>query len=251
MSTETVARRAPLPPAARAPGFSRALAYEWAAMRTMRSNWLLIGAAVVLQVLLTVLGHDSRDTGDITFEKVAGVMWLFVPIIAAIGVNSFGAEYRYRTITTTVLTVRPRAHVLLAKACTVGVVALIAQAMLLAVSWLVLALSGAVPTVPTTLVIGVGALVYAVLTALIGLALAGLVRAAVLPIALLVVWPQIEMFLINRLELPEWVLVALEPFYSARRLITTDPQWHLGLPMLVLAAILLGAAAVLLTRRDT
>ncbi|MFC7341512.1 ABC transporter permease [Saccharopolyspora griseoalba] len=250
MTAQTI-DRVELPPADRAPGFGRALAYELAAFRTVRANWALMAAALVIQVLLTAFAHDSRDHGDITFEKTLSVAWVFSALIAALGVNAFGTEYRYRTIITTALTVRSRAHVLLAKAITVVVAAVVAQAVALAASWLVLAvLLGAAPTVPTSLALGTGMLCYIALVTLIGLALAGLVRGSVLPIGLLVVWPEVEMFLINRLDLPRPLLTALEPFYSARSLIAPDPDWPMVLPMLVLAAVLLGATALVLSRRD-
>lgn len=243
--------RVALPPADRAPGFQRALGYEWISFRTLRANWVLMGSALVVQILLTVLAHDSRDHGDITFDKVLSVAWVFGALIAALGINAFGTEYRYRTITTTVLTVRPRAHVLLAKMITVAVAAIVTEAVLLAASWLVLAVFlGAPPTPSTSLTVGTGLAVYIALITLIGLALAGLVRGSVLPIAALVVWPQMEMLLINRLDLPPALRTVLEPFYSARQLASAMPEWHLVLPLLVLAVVFLGATAVSLTRRD-
>ncbi|MEU5852538.1 ABC transporter permease [Saccharopolyspora shandongensis] len=244
--------RVALPPADRAPGFRRALGYEWTAFRTLRSNWMLMGAALVVQILLTAVAHDPRDHGDITFDKVLSVAYIFGTLVAALGVNAFGTEYRYGTITTTSLTVRPRARVLLAKMITVAVAAIVTEAVVLAASWLVLAVFfGAPPTPSTSLLLGTGFVLYIALITLIGLALAGLVRGSVLPIAVLVVWPQMEMFLINRLDLPPALLTALEPFYSASRLVSATPEWHLVLPLLVLSVVLLGAAAVALTRRDT
>ncbi|MGI8309129.1 hypothetical protein [Saccharopolyspora hattusasensis] len=139
---------------------------------------------------------------------------------------------------------------LLAKMITVAVAAIVTEAVVLAASWLVLAVFfGAPPTPSTSLLLGTGFVMDIALITLIGLALAGLVRGSVLPIAVLVVWPQMEMFLINRLDLPPALLTALEPFYSARRLVSATPEWHLVL--LVLSVVLLGAAAVALTRRAT
>ncbi|SFS51056.1 ABC transporter permease [Saccharopolyspora flava] len=235
----------------RSPGFARSLRYEWAAFRSLRSNWALMGSAVVVHLLLTIVAHDSHDTGDITFNKVMSVAWLFTVLVGALGVNAFGTEYRYRTIVTTMLTARSRTHVLLAKAVVVTAAAIVAECAALASSWLVLAgMFGAAPTVSTSLVQGAGAVVYAVLVTLIGLGLAVLLHGSITPIALLVVWPQIEMFLINRLDLPEWLLFVLHPFYSARQLISDSPAWPGTLPMLGLAAVLLGASAVVLNRRD-
>jgi hypothetical protein len=239
------------PQADRAPGFGRALAYEWAAFRTVRSNWLLIGAALLVQLLLTAFAHDSRDHGDVTFDKVLSVGWLFGALVGALGVNSFGTEYRFRTITTTVLTARSRTRVLLAKIAVVTAVAVATEIAVLAASWLVLAVFfAAAPTVSSSLVMSTGVVVYTALMTLIGLALAALLHGSVVPIAFLVVWPEVELLLINRLDLPEWLLVVLQPFYSARRLISETPEWPHVLPMLGLAAVLLGAAGIVLTRRD-
>lgn len=252
MSTETIATsRVTLPPADRAPGLRRALGYEWAAFRTLRSNWLLIGAALVIQVLITALAHDSRDHGDVTFDKALSILWIFGALIAALGVNAIGTEYRYRTIITTVLTVRPRTLVLLAKTIMVAVVAIVTEAVALALAWLVVAGAfGAPPTPSTSLLLGNGLVVYTALITLIGLALAALVRGSVLPIAALVVWPQLELFLINRLDLSPALLTALQPFRSARRLVSESPEWAQVLPLLALTAVLLGAAALTLARRD-
>lgn len=245
----TALESAPL--ADREPGFRRAMGYEWAAFRTLRSNWVLMAAALVVQLLLTVVAHDSRDHGDITFDKVLSVGWLFGALVAALGVNAFGTEYRYRTITTTVLTMRSRVRVLLAKMGVVAAAAAVTEVVVLAASWLVLALLlGAAPTVSTSLLLGTGVVVYTALMTLIGLALAVLLHGSVPPIAMLVVWPEVEMFLINRLDLPQWLLTVLQPFHSARRLISETPEWPHVLPMLALAAVLLGAAAIVLTRRD-
>lgn len=251
MSTETIATsRVTLPPADRAPGLWHALGYEWAAFRTLRSNWLLIGAALVIQVLLTALAHDSRDHGDVTFDKSLSILWIFGVLIAALGVNAIGTEYRYRTIIT-LLTVRPRMHVLLAKTITVAVVAIVTEAAALMMSWLLIAgVFGAPPTPSTSLLLANGLVVYTALITLIGLALAALVRGSVLPIAALVVWPQLELFLINRLDLSPALLTVLQPFYSARRLVSDSPEWAQVLPLLVLTAVLLGAAALTLARRD-
>ncbi|WP_406692472.1 ABC transporter permease [Saccharopolyspora sp. ID03-671] len=239
------------PLADRSAGFGRSLGYEWAAFRSLRSNWVLMGSAVVVQLLLTIVAHDGRDTGDITFDKVLSVAWLFTVLVAALGVNAFGTEYRHRTIVTTVLTARSRTHVLLAKAVVVTSAAIVTECAVLASSWLVLAgMFGAAPTVSTSLALGSGAVVYTALATLVGLGLAVLLHGSITPIAMLVVWPQIEMFLINRLDLPEWLLTVLHPFYSARQLINDSPEWPGALPLLGLAAVLLGASAIVLTRRD-
>ncbi|WP_168585869.1 ATP-binding protein [Saccharopolyspora sp. ASAGF58] len=85
------------------------------------------------------------------FDKVLSVAWVFGAFIAALGVNAFGTEYRYGTITTTLLTVRPRASVLLAKMITVAVAAIVTEAVVLAASWLAnvrLTMPDPVPDVP-------------------------------------------------------------------------------------------------------
>ncbi|RRO15735.1 hypothetical protein EIL87_17185 [Saccharopolyspora rhizosphaerae] len=232
-------------------GVRRALAYEWSAFKTARSNWVLVGAALVVQLLLTVVAHHSGEHGDITFDKVLSVGWLFAALVAALGVNSFGTEYRYRTISTTVLVAGSRLRVLLAKAVVVTAAAAVTEVVVVSASWVVLATAlGAAPTVSTSLAMGTGVVVYAVLLTLIGLALGVLLHGSVLPIAMLVVWPQVEMFLINQLDLPQWLHVVLQPCYSARQLISESPDWPGVLPMLGLSAVLLGAAGIVLSRRD-
>ncbi|MCI2419267.1 hypothetical protein MOQ72_17615 [Saccharopolyspora sp. K220] len=64
MSTETIGTsRVALPPADRAPGFRRALGYEWTSFRTLLSNWVLMWSALVVQILLTVVAHNPPDNG--------------------------------------------------------------------------------------------------------------------------------------------------------------------------------------------
>lgn len=239
-----------LPPPDRAPGFPRALRYEWTAFRTLRSNWALLGTALVLQVLVTVLAHHSGDSGQLVFKKALSVTTVLGILVAATGVNAFGLEYRRRTIVTTVLTLRSRRHVLLAKTVTAGVVALVAEAVLAAASWSTDAVLFGTPpeNISETLATGAGAVVYVALCSLVGLALAGILRGSALPIALLAIWPEVELLLVDRLNLPPALQHAVEPFSSARFATTT--HWSMVLPLLVLAVVLLIGAGVSLTRRD-
>lgn len=56
----------------------RALPHEWFALGSLRTPWVLCGAA--------------------------GVTLVGFPFLAAFGVNTLGGEYRHRTLTRTVLT---------------------------------------------------------------------------------------------------------------------------------------------------
>ncbi|GAB3285824.1 ABC transporter permease [Parasphingorhabdus pacifica] len=231
-------------------GFGAALRYEWTNLRTLRSPWVLSGLAVLLQLVYTLLDDREGSTGFRQFSSGLQLLTLITfALVAAIGVNAFGSEYRYRTITTTTLVTRSPARIVLAKAAAVGGIATMTALLVIAVDYLgVLLLGGAALDPARAAVAGFGAIVYLVLSALIGLALAGLTRSAVAALGAIILWPGVlETTLVGAAD----VAPDSMPFLSARQLaVTSDPQWYLPLLLAGLTTVLLAGTVAALSWRD-
>lgn len=179
-----------------------AVRYEWVRLRTLRSTWRLLFLAVGLNSLIALAVARSVVDGKAALDAEAvvtlltggsGISPLSVTAVLAgvAGVLALGHEYRHDMVRTT-LTVQPRRGVVLvAKATVVGLwaafVAVLAAAAAFAVGlavigdpWSLTLLDDGDGT--TRALVGFGGLV--VLTALLGIALAGIFRSV--PVALIV-----------------------------------------------------------------
>ncbi|MFB7510218.1 hypothetical protein [Streptomyces broussonetiae] len=66
-------------------------------MRTLRSTWVLSGLVVLLQLCFALADGRTGSTGTEQFIKGLSLMPLLTAVlIAALGVNTFGMEYRHR-----------------------------------------------------------------------------------------------------------------------------------------------------------
>lgn len=231
-------------------GFGAALRYEWTSLRTLRSTWVLSGLAVLLQLVYAPLSGGS-STGLDEFESGLGIAELLgAVLIAAIGVNAFGSEYRHRTIEITALALRSPTRIVLAKSAVTAGIAAVTGLLAALVDWLgVLAFAGQLPDPGPAALAGLGVIVYLVLSGIIGVALAGLTRHAVLALGAILLWTGgLEALLGGKLHLPE----AAMPFLAAKQnIITSEPQWYLGLPLVGLTAVLVVGAIAVFSRRDT
>ncbi|MFB7977897.1 hypothetical protein [Streptomyces vinaceus] len=247
------------PPVAAAGGpgrggaFGRALSYEWVALRSLRTPWVLCGSAVAAQVLVDLaVGRDGTSGLRQFASGMVGVTLIGFVLLAAFGVNALGGEYRHRTLTRSVLTLGDRRGILLAKATLTGAVTAVVAAVMVLVNALSVPVLGQT-SLPVTdaLATGGAAVLYAVLCALVGLALAGLTRNSTLSIAVVTLWP---VLLENLLVLTTGFGRNLAPFGAAAAQAQagdgSGPQWLLMLPLAVLTAVLLTAAGILFCRRD-
>lgn len=244
------------PPATAAGGgsaFRRALSHEWVALRSLRAPWLLCGSAVAAQVLVDLaVGRDGTSGVRQFAGGMVGVTLFGFVLLAAFGVNVLGGEYRHRTINRTVLTLGDRRAILLAKAALTGAVTGSVAAVMVLVNALSVPLLGEV-SLPVTRAVeqGAAAVLYAVLCALVGLALAGMTRNPTLSTAVVILWP---VLLENLLVLTTRFGRHLAPFGAAAAQAQADdgtgPQWLSTLPLVALTAVLLTAAGVLFCRRD-
>jgi ABC-2 type transport system permease protein len=184
-----------------------ALRYEWVRLRTLRSTWWLLLFALVLNSMIayavaySMRAEDRLDTEMVTtlLTGGAGVAPLAFPavLMGVVGIFAFGHEYRHRLIRTT-LAVIPRRGVLLAAKVVVtalwsALAAVLAIACASAIAWVALG-SRWTPALlrqgqtPRVLLGFVG---LVVLTALLGLALAGLFRNVPAALVVLLVTPLI------------------------------------------------------------
>ena len=232
-------------------GFGAALRYEWTSLRTLRSTWVLSGLAVLLQLVYAPLSGGGSSTGLDEFESGLGIVELIgAVLIAAIGVNAFGSEYRHRTIEVTALTLRSPTRIVLAKSAVTAGIAAVAGLAAVLVDWLgTLTFAGQMPDPGPAALAGLGAIAYLVLSGIIGVALAALTRHAVLALGAILLWTGgLEALIGGKLHLP----TAAMPFLAAKQgIITSEPQWSLGLPLIGLAAVLLVGAIAVFSRRDT
>jgi len=230
-----------------------ALRYELVRLRSLRSTWVLLGSALVLQFVsaMAYAGHTDLTPRERFVYPFTGITLVLVSLLpTAVAVASFGHEYRYRTITTTMLTLPSRGRILAAKVLTVTAVAAATGAGLVAVTLLAGAIHGGIPSelwrVGQVLA---AVVVYLVLSAMVGLGIAAVTRNATLAMIAVLAFPTVvEVILLLATEISERLL----PFSAAANMVSPQSGnvWTMPLPLLVLAVALVGAGGVLLTRRD-
>lgn len=231
----------------------RALRYEWAALRSVRAPWLLCGSAIAVQILADIAVGRGRTAGS---EQLAmgmqGLTLAGFAFFAALGVTVIGTEYRYRTITTTVLTLRDRRGIGLAKAALTAAVTAAAAAVMVAINALSVPVLGGTPVSPERVAaLGAAGVGYAVLCALAGLALGGITRNSALSIAVAILWPAIlEKIVILTLHVSRNLVPFTAAAAQAEAPGGAGPRWVLMLPLAALTAVLLAAAGALFCRRD-
>jgi ABC-2 type transport system permease protein len=176
-----------------------ALRYEWTRLRTLRSTWWLTGMSLLIAGLLglgalSVKGPATIvDYGDAVTGGGGGVFLVSI-LLSMVGIFAIGHEYRYGTIRPTLSALPRRSTVLAAKVIVVAVyvfvVALVAIVLRYVVSVLILGHRlthlGLFPSPMGR--VWIGSVVYTVIVALVGLALAGLFRnipAAIVTVILL------------------------------------------------------------------
>lgn len=248
MSTATIdqiPRTAPRPS-----GLAAALRYEWAAARTLRSTWLLCGLLVVAQLGFTAIDSRAGTTPDLQFTKGLSLMTLITALfVTALGVMSFGGDFRHRTIVPMALTVRSRTAIVAAKSVVVAGLGGAAALVAVGVDYAgVLLLGGGVPG-SGVLAPAAATVLYVVLSGLVGLAVAGLLRSAVAALAITAVWQLVlEVLVVQFLKLDPTAM----PYLALRQLAGGAPGAHAyqALPLIVLTAAGLVGATVSLARRD-
>lgn len=197
----------------------RLVAAEWVKLRTIPVGWGLLAAAVVLSAAAVSGAILSADGAGITLGSTVGIRRaLHVTgtgsiLVLVLGVVISAGEYRTQTATDTFLTTPRRHWVLGAKltlAAVVGAVfGLVSSGVAFGLAHVLYAVEDA--TFPTTdpevwLTLG-GAVLYATLFALLGVAVGHLVRNQIVAIVGALAWLLIvENLLINfSAELSRWL----------------------------------------------
>jgi ABC-2 type transport system permease protein len=205
-----------------------ALRYEWMRLHTLRSTWWLTGLSLLIAGLLGLsafgVQHPSlsnpqplsvQDYGDILTGGGGGAIFLVAILLAMIGVFAIGHEYRYGTIRPTLSALPRRSNVLAAK-----VIVVAAYVFVVALSCLVLRYVIAVLILGHRLLdlglfpspmarVWIGSIVYTVIFALVGLALAGLFRNIPAAIVTVIVLPVLAENILRG-------LLGLQVFHSIR-----------------------------------
>jgi ABC-2 type transport system permease protein len=257
------------------PVLTDALRFEWVRIRTLRSTYWLIGAALLINAVTALIGayaalgqpHGPEFVGAIV---TGGGPFVPIPLaavfLAAIGVFATGHEYRYGTIQPALTALPRRSALLAAKLVVPGVVALVVAVVSMALNAAVaLAVWGELPgltawpvdeTMP-------GYLVLAVLWTVLGTALAQVFRGVPSALVLLLVVPLVVEQLVVQLSYVDqfaWLGPALRflPFTAGQHLLdlggTSDVdlfgRWASGGVFAVFVAVVVGAAWTTFTHRD-
>jgi ABC-type transport system involved in multi-copper enzyme maturation permease subunit len=178
-----------------------ALRYEWMRLRTLRSTWWLTGLSLLIAGLLGLSALGLKGTltvvnyGDILTGGGGGAVFLDSILLSMIGVFAIGHEYRYGTIRPTLSALPRRSTVLAAKVLIVTgyvfVVALIGMVLRYAIAVVILGHRlldlGLFPSPMAR--VWIGSIVYTVIFALVGFALAGLFRNVPAAIVTVIVMP--------------------------------------------------------------
>jgi hypothetical protein len=90
-----------------------------------------------------------------------------------------------------------------------------------------------------------GSIVFGLLSCLVGLGVAEVSRNGTVALVVMIVFPAIIETALNYAKVPTSIL----PFFSAEQFVVSG-RWAQSLPLLVVAAVLLGASWLSLRRRD-
>ncbi|PZF84479.1 ABC transporter permease subunit [Jiangella anatolica] len=257
---------------------SSALRFEWVRLRTLRSTYWLIGLGLLLTAAIA-FGVAFATRNDTVNAEDAGIIITggaelapFLAIfLAIIGIFATGHEYRHGTIQPTLTAIPQRSRLLLAKvimvAVTAAVMAVISMAINIGLGSLYWGSGPDLAEAPLNEVIP-GYVVFVVLYAVLGVALAQLFRGVPSALVILLVTPLIVETLIAGLSMwsaLDFLQPALKflPFSAGGRLIATTPyeadggpefdffdRWASGGVFAAFVAIILAVAWYFFKKRD-
>jgi ABC-2 type transport system permease protein len=257
-----------------------ALRYELVRLRTLRSTWWLTGLSLLVAGLLALgaLGIKGPLTvtnyGDILTGGGGGAIFLDSILLSLIGVFAIGHEYRYGTIRPTLSALPRRSTLLAAKVLVVAgyvfAVTLVCLVLRYAIAVAILGHRllrlGLFPTPMAR--VWIGSIVYTVIFALVGFALAGLFRNIPAAIVTVILMPLlVENVLRGLLGLHVFHSIRgfakVLPFSSGAQIFRYQPVDNGGagflavpspidglLVFLAFLAIVLGLSWVLFEKRD-
>ena len=251
--------------------FARVVNSEWIKFRTLRSSWIVLFAAVVAMIVISILiGYNTGRNWNGRLDpedKVASAplqgLYLAQLLIGVLGVLFVSGEYSTGMIRSTLAAVPKRLPVLGAKAIVYGVVTLVAlvpasfAAFLSANAFLHHYGHGYTLSSPTALRVVIATGVYLALIGLLGSALGWIVRSTPGGISVLVALLLVVPVLLGVVP-GQWAKDAVKylpgeagsSFYST---LHADNTLSTGTGLLVLVIWVVGAlavAGVVLKRRD-
>jgi hypothetical protein len=169
-----------------------ALAYEWVRARSLRSTWLLLLGAGVLQFASGLYWGLKRDLGDLdAFTSAFGLTdRLGALLVAAVGVAAFGLDHQHGTLATTRLVLRSPVRIVAARALVTGGLGLLGGVLMVVLTAAgVLTGGGALPAGAGAAGRAVGGVpALTVLSGLAGVALGGLLRHPGLAVGVFAAW---------------------------------------------------------------
>ena len=248
-----------------------AVRFEWVRIRTVRSTYWLIAAALALNVAVAVsVSYATRDE-PVNPELAGAVVTGGGPLspvpfaavfLAVVGIFATGHEYRYGTVQPTLTTVSRRSILLAAKLVVLGLTAVVVTAVSLLVNvFAALLVWGEVPG-PMSQALP-GYLVLVLLWTVLGAALAQLFRGVPSALVVIMVVPLIvEQLVISLSFVPalDWLAPAIRflPFTAGRQLVALSTsaeiqfldRWVSGGVFAVFVAAVLTVAWTLFARRD-
>jgi ABC-2 type transport system permease protein len=187
-----------------------ALRSEWIKLHTVTMNWVLAIIAIAFPLLVVVLTTalidiDEFDTRNLV-ELVSGTTVVSALLVGIIGTAGITSEFGFGTIRPTFASTPKRATVLAAKTLLSVIVALIAQAVIVVVSFGVgavifnsrsgdVSVPGAVDGRPALF----GVIVLAGIVALLGFGLGALIRSTAVAVTVLILWPLVAENIVSAL----------------------------------------------------
>jgi ABC-2 type transport system permease protein len=231
-------------------------------LRSTRSTWVLLAVGLVLTlgwaagVLGNIGGIGAAARGSIQMRAdLLGASGVGLFPVLLLGVVAVTGEFHHRTVTLTFLVTPARWRVLAAKAAACALVGPLVAVVLLAVTWTVGVLAGAIdPTMDTALLAMTGrSMLVAACWALLGVGVGAAVRNQTVAVLVPLVW----LLLIEPL-MPAYGLAMLVPWLpggatialSGGRFAGALPTWVALLLLVGYGLALLVPGGRLIARRD-
>ncbi|GAA2471587.1 ABC transporter permease [Nocardia seriolae] len=239
-------------------------------LTSTRSPWWCSAVVVLLGLGFAVLGAvsgraakgDNSDLYNVSLA-VSGVSGLGVMVLMIMATLSVTSEYRFGVIRTSFLATPARTRVITAKAGLQAVYATVLTAVLSIVAYFAFrAIYGAKPGVGLSTAEEQRALfgvpVYALLCAILAVAVGVLVRQSAAAISILLLWPLLLETLLGAFGSFGRNVGPLLPFRNAQRFFTMGSDsrnWHWGvwgslIYFAVFVAVIFGAAILVVNKRD-
>lgn len=172
---------------------------EWLKWRTVRMHWLLVGIAIglpiVVSVLTAIFRNDQMVDKSSVYELVLGSSFVTAILSGVAAAVVTSGEYGHLTIRPTFAATPRRGAVLAAKAVLTALVGIVTQVVVLVVaitvSFSILESRGILSDQPVAdaMPAMIGSVAFVGLLALLGHALGALFRSAPLSITAIILWP--------------------------------------------------------------